>query len=358
MEPPASEYPFVASMYMQYYSALPYTLTWVSSMLGNDSIVASTFQPRDELKVDHADLTLLGLSSQAYFDEEIRDPWFNMTLRASLSGSDAWYAPLGYSVLGCLESYQFCSAGFCSQPGALYQLRASPMYGLGSLNPRQKAVADLLWKSLWAAQLQYAMLFMAKELLVANEMVMGTYHMRSSALPSDHWIVEAWNLANISLAVLQRRPGDYASPPAVLREDPSRIVSPDTVESRALCQQIKVRTTRYGSFQVFNLALLVGVAVIMAALSNLLPYFFSKASNCGGGKRELAEWDYYGIFHVIRSVCEARGIGTWDRRESTVPVMREKDYEFPLQARDWNAPVDVSPPGHGYQETGGFFYTR
>ncbi|KAK4120582.1 hypothetical protein N657DRAFT_674238 [Parathielavia appendiculata] len=333
-QPPKSEYPFVATTYSERFATSPYPLTWRVNMPGNDSALVSTFRPRDELKVEDADLTLIALTAAVIFDQEVPDPWFNITVRqrGGLSGGDAWAAPWGFSILGCLESYQFCAAGFCSQPGALYQLRASPTYGLRSLNPRQKAVADLVWKSLWAAQLQYAMIFMANEILVANELVMGNWYFRSSSMPSDQWTVEAWNFANISFAALQRRPGDYASPAAVLREDPSRIVSPDTGEARELCRQIRVRTTKYTSFRVLSLALLAGVTVIMAALNGILPYYFSKTSNRGGGKHEATEWDGYGIFHLIRSVCEARGIGTWDRREETVPVMREKDRQFSLHA--------------------------
>jgi hypothetical protein len=302
-------------------------------MPGNDSFLVTTFMPRDDLKVENADLTMTAVSPAAFFDEEIQDSWFNITVhRKGSSGNDAWYAPVGYSILGCLEQYQFCASGFCSRPSALYQLRASSTYGLGSLTTGQKAVADLVWKSLWAAQLQYALLFMGNEVLVANELVMGNWYMRSSKFPTNQWATEAWNLANISFAALQRRPGDYASPAAVLRQDPSRLVQPDTDAAKALCQQIRVRTT-ITSFRVLSLALLAGVAVIMAALNFFLPYYFSKASwSHGGRKQKAAEWDWYNIFHLIRSVCEARGIGTWDRRENAVPTMREKGYEFPLHA--------------------------
>jgi hypothetical protein len=327
-------------------------------MPGNDTPLVTTFTPREELKVENADLTLIALSPAAFFDEEIPDPWFNITVhQKGSSGNDAWYAPIGSSILGCLEQYQFCASGFCSRPSALYQLRASSTYGLGSLTAGQKAVADLVWKSLWAAQLQYSLLFMGNEILVANELVMGTWYMRSSKFPTNQWATEAWNLANISFAALQRRPGDYAAPAAVLREDPSRIVQPDTEAARALCQRILIRTTRYTSFRVLSLALLAGVALVMAALNFLLPYSFSKASwSHGGGKQKASEWDWYNIFHLIGSVCEARGIGTWDRREKAVPTMREKGYEFSLHAPGWGA---TAAAGYGYQETGtGVMYTQ
>ena len=261
-----------------------------------------------------------------------------------MTGSGIWLAPLGFSILGCLERYQFCASGICSQPSPLYQLRASSTYGLSSMTTNQKAVADLVWKSLWAAQLQYGLLFIANEILVANEQVMGNWYMRSSKLPSDQWTIEAWNLANISLAALQRRPGDYASPAPVLRENSSRLIQPETAAARALCQQIKIRTTRYTSFRVLSLALLAAVAAFMALLNGVLPYFFSKAaSSHGRGNHEASEWDEYNIFHLIRSACEARGIGPWDRRGKTVPTMRERNRKFSLRTGGWSDTAETGP---------------
>ena len=317
-------------------------------MPGNDTPLVSTFRPRDDLQVADADLTLIALSPMAFFDEEVPDPWFNITKRQrASSGAEIWLAPLGYTMLGCLEQYQFCASGFCSPPSALYQLHASPTYGLHSITAGQKAVADLVWKSLWAAQLQYALLFMGNEILVANEKVMGNWYMRSSKIPSNQWTIEAWNLANISFAVLQRRPGDYASPAPVLRGDPSRLIQPDTAAGRALCQQIKIRTTRYSSFRVLSLAVLAAVAVIMTTLNGILPYLFSKASCWGGERQRAAEWEWYKFFHLIRSACEARGIGPWDRREKTVPTLRDRHFKFSLHAGGWGA-ADGARPGYGF----------
>jgi hypothetical protein len=370
------EYPFVATQYYSLFGTEPYPLEsvsltpflyacflrslrfscvnnyirklmgdrWQTFMPGNDTPQVSSFTPRDDLKVADGDLTLMALSPRAFFDEEIPDPWFNVTVPGpGSSGSEAWIAPLGHSIVGCLERYQFCASEFCSQPSALYQLRASSTYGLDRITADQKAVADLVWKSLWAAQLQYALLFMGNEILVANEQVMGNWYLRSSKIPSNQWTIEAWNLANISFAVLQRRPGDYATPVPVLRGDPSRIIQPETDAARALCQQIKIRTTMYTSFRVLSLVLLAALAAIMTTLNRTLPYFFSKVSSHSGWKREAAEWDEYDIFHLIRSVCEARGIGPWDGREKAVPTMRERHRKFSLHAGGWDVTADASP---------------
>jgi hypothetical protein len=300
-------------------------------MPGNDTPLVSTFGPRDELQVANADFTLVALSPVAFFDEEVPDPWFNITTsQQTAPGLDTWRAPFGLTFLGCLEQYQFCASGVCSQPSGLYELLASSTYGLQRITADQKAVADIVWKSLWAAQLQYSLLFVGNEILVANEKVMGNWYMRSSKIPSNQWTIEAWNLANVSFAVLQRRPGDYASPASVLRGDPGRLIQPETAAARALCQQIKIRTTRYSSFRVFSLALLAVVAVIVTMLNGILPSSFSKASRSAGGGQKAAEWQWYNFFHLIRSACEARGIGPWDRREKTVPTMRESQREFSL----------------------------
>jgi hypothetical protein len=119
------------------------------------------------------------------------------------------------------------------------------------------------------------------------------------------------------------------------------VQKPDTNAARALCRQIRVRTARYTSFRALSLVLLAAVAVIMAALNGILPHYFSKAPG-RSGKHEVAEWEGYDFFHLIRFVCKARGIAPWDRRDRTVPTMRDRYHKFALHARAWNAPGDAS----------------
>ncbi|KAK3367554.1 hypothetical protein B0H63DRAFT_489406 [Podospora didyma] len=305
-------------------------------MPGNESTTATSFIPRDELKVGNADLTLIATSPLAYFDEASSDPWLNISTSLTDEQGLQWYAKSGLSILGCVEQYQFCTdPRTCSKLDALYQLRATPNYGLPSLTARQKAVAGLVWKSVWAAQLQYGLLFIDKQILVANELIMSSLnsYVRSSKIPSNQWVTEAWNFANISLAVLQRRPGDYASPAAVLQQNASRIIQPDTAEARALCKQIKTRSSKHTSFKVLSLALLPGIAALVTLLNGVLPNLLSKTSRHGGGgggKNATTAWAGYGFCQLLRLMSEARGIGPWDRQEKTVPTLRDRDFKFPL----------------------------
>ncbi|KAK4163115.1 hypothetical protein QBC43DRAFT_355491 [Cladorrhinum sp. PSN259] len=327
LQAPESTYPFAASLYSVSYASEPYTLEWQTYMPGNDSKDATDFVPRDELRVGDADLTLIALSPTAFFYQQVPDPWFNVTVQTQSDKlGQQWKSPLGYSFLACLEQYQFCASGSCSQPGALYQLQSSPTYGLRGLTGGQKAVADLMWKSLWAAEIQYAMVFMGNRLLVANELVMGNWYKRSSDMPSNQWVTEAWNLANISLAALQRRPSDYAWPAPILQSNPSHLVQPETDAGRALCGNIKIRATGYTSFRIFSLAFLPAASALLAALNRLLPYYFSTSSSA----EETPDWERYNIYHLVRSLCEARGLGPWDRREKTVPTMLDRDYKIAL----------------------------
>jgi hypothetical protein len=213
---------------------------------------------------------------------------------------------------------------------------------MGKLTAGQKAVADLVWKSLWAGKLQYALLLTGNEILVANELVMGSGYRRSSKISTDQWALEAWNFANLSLATLQRRPGDYAAPAAVLLENPDYIVRPETDTAQALCQQIKIRTTRYTSFNVLSLVLLAIASALVTTLNCILPSYFSKLSRRGQEKKESSKWDRYNLYHLIRSGCEARGIGIWDNRDKTIPAIREKSLRLSLQDRGWAAAADSS----------------
>src|SRR4051812_12789875 len=171
-------------------------------MPSNDTTLASSFILREELRVDAADLTLVALSTPVTFDGEVPDPWFNITDQATSSAfGETWSAPLGHSVLACLEQSQFCAGNNCSKLDTLQQQR-EVAYGL-ALTPEQTAVADLVWKSLRAAQLQYSLILMSNDILTAKEAVMGSWYMRSPKLRRDQRVMETKNLVNMSLAILQ-----------------------------------------------------------------------------------------------------------------------------------------------------------
>jgi len=298
-------------------------------MPGNES--ETEFIPRDELKVADADLTLIALSSKAFFDEPISDPWFNISVpETTSSDEEIWRGPPGWSLLGCLEQYQLCASERCSKPSAVYQLQGLPNYGIGTLSPAQKAVADLVWKSLWAGQIRYALELVAGRILIANEMVMGATSMLSSKIPTNQWALEAWNLANVSLAMLQRRPSDYASPAPRLQEHPISIAQPDTEEARGLCGRIRIRTARYSSFRLVGLVLLVLATALAAVLNHIVPRIFSGRLRDDGGGVGIRDWSRYNFYHLIMAVCEGRDIEPWGRRDETVPMMADGGRRFAM----------------------------
>lgn len=339
VEPPGSDYPISVTSYSISLSSVAYPLVsaasprtgkavssltrtrWVTYMAGNESASAKYFVPREELSVENADLNLISLSTGLVFDDRVADPWFNITVQMETTFpvvGTTWSAPPGASVLACLEQYEFCAADVCSQPNALYRLRQAG-YGL-ELTSEQRAVADLVWKALWAAQLQYSLLLVGHQLLVANEAVMSSWYMRSLTLPSNQWVLEVQNMANISLAALQRRPGDYASPQLILQADPRHIIPPESSAAQALCGEILIRTTSYTSFKVAGLLLLLLLTVVLAVVNTALPRLWSHP-----------EWLRYGFFHLLRLALEGKGIGPWAGRANTCPALLDRSTEFSLQ---------------------------
>jgi len=312
---------------------------WATHTAGNDTAAVVYFVPRDELKVEDADLSLVSLTTRVFSDDEVADPWFNMTVKTTTEiGGTIWLAPREASILACLEQYQFCVGGTCSKLDALHPLRQA-RYGL-DLTPEQTAVADLLWKSLWAAQLQYVLFLVGNQLLVANEAVMGSYYyLRSLKLPVDQWVVEAQNMANTSLAVLQRRPVDYASPQTVLQDNPRQIVPPESDMARALCEKVIIRTARYTSFKVLGLLLLLLFTLLLAALNLALPRLASHP-----------DWLRYGFFQLLRLALEGSGVGPWVGLANSCPALVGRSEEFSLReigtsdGKDGLAPGDSERP--------------
>ena len=257
------------------------------------------------------------------YDGEVADPWFNITVQINDSLGTAWQAPVGISVLGCLEQYQFCLGDTCSKLDALYQHRTNG-YGL-KLTVEQRAVADLMWKSLWAAQLQYSLTLTGNQILLANEAVLAYTNKRSTKLPTDQWVTEAQNFANISLAMLQRRTVEYASPPLIYRNMPNYLIPPDSDAARALCSLTLVRSEGYTSFKGLGLIILPMLALFLTLTNAALGTF----------ARQQTPYHY---FELLRLALQSMGHRDWEGSEKTAPTIKDQEFRFSLQESGFGGP--------------------
>jgi len=157
-------------------------------------------------------------------------------------------------------------------------------------------------------------MFLNDQVLLANNYLWGYFKGLSAPLPENQWQTEVINMHNTSMALLQRRIVDFASPPNMeVRPNvssSSNIVSPNTTASQELCSQIKIRTSAYMSFSVLGLFLLIALAILVVAINlSLTGLVDSARRRLGANMYKSWEWVETSPMQLQRMACEGRGTG-------------------------------------------------
>ncbi|KAF2494028.1 hypothetical protein BU16DRAFT_512272 [Lophium mytilinum] len=307
------------SNYSQYLAAPPYTTGSFNSYLRNAS--SSDYIPISDLNSTDSDVSILSIINRAVYLGNVTDPLFRATNDSYLPGFKT--ASQVASFLGCTQQYQFCSRRTtCTPLTGLYDVRIEAAKTL-NLTPIQASTFTLLWKSAWSMTLQLTTVLLGSNMLLANDYLWGATSY-SSSLPDNQWEVEAANMHNISLAMLQRSVVEYASPPDIqirpgLRS-PSQMEPPADDGMRALCQNQKVISKDHAGFSVVGLAIILAVGSLLI----LLDLFVARIVLWIGWGRFASmqdEWVQQGLLQVQRQALEARGIGPWEGKDGDVPVL-------------------------------------
>ena len=339
-------------------SALP---SWSGQF---DNLTSSYFSPIPALRVEKADLTLLGLTSMAVSVNPVDDPWFRSTTHVHQSGSklgytnttmQLWYADNALSVLGCLEQYQLCNMTGCSPLDGRLQLA-----NLSFSNREQQATHRLLISMLGVLYLQQAFDMFGASLLLAQDSFLSS-GLASAGLPADQWRAEVANMGAITLAALQRRIVDFAVPP----NTPIRTTLNGTVGARAflrptpdsegglLCGSIRVRDARYRNFSVAGVAVILSLGATITLINALcIPgaVFRVRRRFGWGGSFAEREWREGGLLRLQRTAFEAHGVRPWEAGEDgvgEVPVTMDERLAFSAESM-WNDGGKRCGPSYGF----------
>jgi hypothetical protein len=291
--------------------------------------------PISELKSPDSDFTLIGIINRITYRTPVEDPWFNAQnlTRESQSATDTFTATTAMSFMGCQERYQFCAAdgNNCSPFTGIYGIDPANSTGM---NPTQVALFRVLWKAVWLTQLNFQLVFVGRENLIAND-YLWSHTGFSASLPSDQWHREVANWMNTSLAMLQRAIYTYARP-TVFDVGPGIpalkfIDEPDDEHMELLCHKIKARSQSHQSFRVIRLFLILTLTLTIMALNFSLPTITSYIQKrTGKGLRKRLEWIETSAFQLQRMAAEGRGVGPWNGREDDVPTLAEYGRLFNL----------------------------
>lgn len=240
-----------------------------------DNQTASDFVPIADFHRDDADVTLISIFSKAKYTDVVDDPLYNAHNNSWKIGTNSknFSTPTtDLSVLGCTEQYQFCNSANskCTNLTGLYAALHTVESGDLQLSPQQAATFRIVWKAGWSMVLQWATTILDNSLLLAQDFIFTMKSTTSSPLPDDQWIQEAHNLHNLSLAVLQRRINEFASPenfdirPGL--NSLKQINTPTDPHELEICQHQKVRSNAHVSVSVLGMCIILGVGSILILL--------------------------------------------------------------------------------------------
>ncbi|SLM36193.1 hypothetical protein LPUS_05668 [Lasallia pustulata] len=296
------------------------------------------FSPIKQLNQTEADVSLFFLTSMPYFMNQVDDPWFSAHINITFSsqpptassGLKFYLADYHVSVLGCTEQHQFCNptkplSSGCTPLAGTVQVNNS-LGGLG-FNPLQQATAQRMFETMGQTTLPRIAKTLGTGYMVAASSLSGTV---SLPLPSDQWVLEVFNWADVAMATFQRRVIEFATGPST--PDFARYLrDSSTAEQRTMCLNQKVPSPPgYTSFSVVGLSIILALSVLIIGVNCFLEptvHALQKWQN-KGLHRHMA-WVLDGTLQLQRMAYESSGLGHWDKCAKEIPITPLGE-QFPL----------------------------
>jgi hypothetical protein len=232
----------------------------------------STFTPIPEIAVTNADLLLLFLGYTGKFTEPINDPWFSAHVHENHDSSfdilQNLYTPdKPISTLACTEQHQICTSFECS--GLLgYDQVQEDIAARIHINPRQNVTLVRMLRAMTDASLFNIVMNIAKTttpVVAINQTAVASFTV-SLPLPDDQWQLELQRWHAVAMATLQRDIVEYGTGQVAART--KYFVPPQTASESWICQNQRIKSTVYQSFNLISLIVIVifGTLIILVSL--------------------------------------------------------------------------------------------
>lgn len=323
------------------------------------------FTPIPQLNHTDADVMLFFLSSDGItFVEPVDDPWFSAHRQGPREGNvmhnrtrPTYLQDEPVGVLGCTFQMQYCNPNIREgDPG-----RCTPLAGyvddrfdITSLykDDHQKT------KFRWAVDVFQLGFFsisgivdaMGVSALVARQ---GLAANSQSPLPSNQWQREVQHWVGASLASIQGSFVEMANGPPGPQYDRFR-KPPQNSTQQAVCNNMKIITTKYSSFSVLGISLILSFGTIFmlldATLEPIVDAIHARRRKKGKGNTKATyaslEWNSNTLLQLQRLAHEHRGVGTWKMNGWSHPVtepgeklamfdMRDHEHTLLVKPEDW-----------------------
>jgi hypothetical protein len=314
-----------------------------------DSIGESSFEPLPDFAHDDADVFIISLIRNVAYSREIEDPIYKareqITFQLASSTTPLWISNLSVTGFGCINQYEVCAHGKCTDPNGLFRISNANGEVTDSLNlnPTQAATLAVIWRSFYASQPSVLSTVLGSDLLRSRERIPtgdtaanvqnpnasipAQNYYYSTPVNSFQWQVEAQNLQNVALASLQQSVVDHVAPADyLLAEGVSArnylLHSTDPGEKH-VCSAQKVRSSAYASFSVFGLVFIIVAGVIITILAFAVPAvlnFYQTQSGTADSLHRRDEWYQADVLQLSRAVSENQNPGAWTGSGTAVPT--------------------------------------
>lgn len=341
----------------QYYDTLPYQINVQRALTGDLDLAGSDFYPVTELQRSDADLMLVFLSFNKFYNEPVNDPWFSAIESGPyplINGSDTingtiYFREKPVTVLACNEQYQVCNESSprgeppkCTElMGFLPLLSGSG--GIDSLewNSHQyeslqrilQAAADS-WLSLMIAGLSQR-----DPPLLARRLILGTVGL---GLPDDQWEQETEYWHAISMVNMQRAVIEYATGQFAART--SYVNTTYSPERQWLCDNQIIRGSSYLSFNFVGVMLVISVSVLIIVVGVCSEPILEWAHVRWCPDSAMSRgWRRTEMLDMLRDILKRTGRGQWSSPSGIPLCSASEKFDINDFGNPYNSELASSP---------------
>ncbi|KAI1260978.1 hypothetical protein F5Y18DRAFT_440965 [Xylariaceae sp. FL1019] len=327
---------------------------------GNVNNDTSDFVPASSIFPLNADLLVVFLAGNGVLHTAASaDDWYRVSPTTSSIGQTQsnstalwdFFHPLeDASPLGCTLQWQFCreTQENCGILGSLSDATnsAASLFGING-----KFDTDAHYSTAAASNFHYFATTIQRSNTIPGILSqMGPTSLKSQdelaaarqgPLPSNQWQLDVAHWVDIELAALQLAflNAAYLSP---TETSLLKFRKPFSKGETKLCNNQKIRSTAYSSFNLFGLLFTYIFGILIIASSFLFePLLLFLYRRFGYRAYETLEWTTNSTLQLQRLAHEARGFGTWSNCTQKIPVARDNDLLANLDLADPSHPVLV-----------------
>jgi hypothetical protein len=280
------------------------------------------FIPIAPLRRGDGQVTLLFLVTNVAYVHPVDDPLFYADSSIEGGGFKLYATSEAAHVLGCVETYELCNGGNCTQFAAPSSFHKKDLDDLG-FNKKQWSTAVRILGAMKATTI-HEMNYATQGLdLLANRYVYG---LSVHSLPSDQWIQEVNHWFGTMMNLIQIQSLSFLTGP----NDPSneKNVMDIPEKDRWMCGSQIIRRDDYASFNVLGMVIILAVggffflfSLFLTTITKMISHLCVLAGRRRHEEEGKEEWQEYGVLQMQQRILQVQGVAQWEGLDADVPVV-------------------------------------